>query len=349
MSAGSTGGAGAAGPIVAYSERLGQVTDIEEALVTEFGATIRRVPLWSPDEVREHAADARIVLVGAVEPMDAAALAELRACELLVRRGVGIDNVDVPAATALGLPVAFVPDATVEEVSDHALALLLALERRIVALDRAVSRGDWSRDATVIAASRRGMRRLEELTLGIVGFGRIGQALARKAGSIFGTVVAFDPYATISAEAWPGVDQVDFEGLLERADLISLHAPRTPDNDHLFSSEAFARMRPGAYIVNTSRGGLIDEAALLEAVAAGRLAGAGLDVTEREPLPPDSPLLGEERILVTGHSAASSTSADRELRARAVDAARRALRGERPAAIADLSVFERPDCRLRLG
>lgn len=305
--------------------------------------------LWSAAEVRANASEADAILVGAVEPMDAAALAELARCRILVRRGVGVDNVDVAAATDLGLPVAYVPDASVEEVSDHALALLLALERRVSALDRAVRQGAWTRDATTLAPHRRGMRRLSTLTLGIAGIGRIGAALARKARPIFGALLAYDPYATEHAAAAVGAALVPFDDLLARADAISIHAPHTPETHHLFDERAFARMRAGAYLVNTSRGGLVDEAALAAALGAGRLAGAGLDVTEQEPLAPDSPLLRMESVLFTAHSAAMSESADLDLRRRAVEAAVAALQGRRPAALANPEVLSRPNCRLALA
>jgi D-3-phosphoglycerate dehydrogenase len=334
------------GPVVAYSERLGEITDIERRLERELGAQIRRVSVWSAQDVRDHAADCDAILVGAVEPMDAAALAELKRCRILVRRGAGVDNVDIAAATALGLPVAFVPDATVEEVSDHALALLLAVARRVALLDGAVRGGAWTRDATTLAQYRRGIRRLDSLTLGIIGLGRIGQALTRKSRGLFGSLVAFDPYADEAVATSLGVRLTGFEELLAEADLISLHAPSTPETHHLFDAAAFGRMKPGAGLVNTARGGLVDEVALAAAMREGRLAGAGLDVTETEPLPADSPLLAIDGVLLTAHSAQISETASDELRRRAVDAAIAGLQGRVPAALADRSVLDRADCRL---
>ena len=287
-------------------------------------------------------------MVGAVERLDASALDELKACRLIVRRGVGLDNVDLPAATRAGIPVAFVPDATVEEVSDHALALLLALERRIMALDTAVRGGASQRDPTSLSDARRGIRRFDSLTLGIVGLGRIGAALARKAQPIYGSLVAFDPALT-QKNAPDGVEVVAFRKLLARSDHVSLHTPLTPRTRHLIDGHALADMRAGSYLVNTARGGLIDEDALQAAIEDGHIGGAGLDVTEDEPLAAQSSLLNLPNVLVTGHSALISDGGGVELRRRAVDAIERALGGLRPLWIANPEVFGLPHCRWNLA
>jgi phosphoglycerate dehydrogenase-like enzyme len=158
--------------------------------------------------------------------------------------------------------------------------------------------------------------------------------------------LAFDPYFGSDQGPVEGVSLVPFAELLNRADQISIHTPLTGDSRLLFSAKTLSSMRPGAVLVNTSRGGIVDESALAQALAEGRLAGAGLDVNEIEPLPRNSPLLGSSKVILTGHSAASSVTANDELRRRAVDAVVRALRGELPAAIANPEVLERPDCRL---
>ncbi|MBI2755955.1 MAG: C-terminal binding protein [Chloroflexi bacterium] len=332
--------------IVAYSERLGPITDYERRLERDLDADLRRVPLWSPADVQEFAADADAVIVGAVEPMDAAALASMARCRILVRRGVGVDNVDIEAATRLGIPVAYVPDASVEEVSDHALALLLTLERKISTLHGAVKDGVWGRDTTALIGLRRGIRRFSTLTLGIVGFGRIGQALARKSRSIFGTLVVSDPFASEALAAAHGAALVSFDELLDQADLVSIHSALTPETRHLFGHETFARMKRGAYLVNTARGGLVDEQALVAALTRQHLAGAALDVNEQEPLPEDSALLALPSVLLTGHSAGHSETSSDELRERAVQAAVDALEGRVPAALANPQVLTSQTSRL---
>lgn len=334
-------------PIIAFSERLGAITDHELRLERELGAEIRRVALWSVEEIVANAADADVIIVGAVEPLGASVLRSLPHCRLIVRRGVGYDNVDVAVASELGIPLAYVPDASVEEVSDHALALLLALERKVCALDRAVRDGNWSRDdPAALTAVRKDVRRLSTLTLGIVGFGRIGRALARKAQPLFGRRVASDPYLPRGPASDGDTRMVAFDELVRTADLISVHAPLTEETCHLIDRETLSRMKPTTLLVNTSRGKLVDEAALADALLEGRLAGAALDVNEQEPLNVASPLIALSNVLLTGHSAAHSAQATDELRRRSVEAAILALADKRPPALANPEVMERANCRI---
>jgi D-3-phosphoglycerate dehydrogenase len=277
-----------------------------------------------------------------VEPIDRAALEALTKCRVVVRRGVGIDNVDLAAATDLGIAVAYVPDASVQEVSDHALALLLALERRVVSLDALVHEGRWTKSTADIAAARSGMRRLAELTLGVVGFGRIGRELARKAAPLFARVVVFDPYVANAA----GAELVQLSTLLSHADLISIHAPLTDDTRHMFDDDAFRRMKPGCTLVNTSRGALVDTDALVRALASGAVRAAGLDVTEEDPIGGDSVVLSFDNVILTGHSAASSDASAAEMRATAVAAVADALQGRHPRFVANEAVFDQPTSRL---
>lgn len=336
----------AASDIVLLSERLGAPTSEDRRIESEGLGTLKAAPLWTIDDIRAHGADAAAIILGAVEPFDATALAELPKCRAIIRRGVGYDNVDTTAATALGIVVANVVDASVEEVSDHAMALLFAIERRIGPLDTAVRTGLWRHDPTAIAAIREGIRRISELTLGIVGFGRIGQALARKALGTYGTILAADPYTSPEVAESAGVRLIDLDGLLERSDHISVHAPLGPGTRHLLDAGAFLRLREGAVVVNTSRGGLIDEAALIDALRSGRLAGAGIDVSEREPLPIDDPLMTAPRVLLTGHSALASSTAQVELARRSVDATIALLAGRPPASIVNQAVLASPELRI---
>lgn len=332
-------------PVVILSERLGGV-GVEELRVEAAGGDLRPAPLWNHDEIRDNAADARVVLIGAVEPFDGQALGSLARLEVVVRRGVGHDNVDVEAATRLGILVANVPDASVEEVSDHALALLLAVERRIVPLDRAVHDGIWQRDPGGIAGVRAGMRRLSELTLGVVGYGRIGRALAAKAAAIYARTIVADPVLDGAAAKASGVTLLPLEELLAQADHISLHAPLLGSTRHLINGETLSRVRDGAVVVNTSRGGLVAEPALIATVREGRIR-AALDVSEQEPIPAGDPLLVAEGIVLTGHSAASSETAGRELGRRSVDAVVDVLEGRLPASVVNPEVLTAGSCRVR--
>jgi D-3-phosphoglycerate dehydrogenase / 2-oxoglutarate reductase len=334
------------GRIVAYSTRLGMLSDQEERL--EAVAAVHQVALDTHEAIAQNAALADVVIAGAVEPLDRTAIAGLPHCIGIVRRGVGVDNVDLKAASDHGIVVAYVPDASVEEVSDHALALLLTLARRIEILDRGIRSGMWAVDQAGFARSREPIPRLSSATLGIIGFGRIGQALARKAHGIVGRTKVFDPYRQLSAQLTSGVEMVNFDELVQSADLISLHAPSTPETYHLINAAALGQMRPGVILVNTARGSLIDESALVEALRSGRPSGVGLDVVEQEPMGSDHPLLGFPNVLVTGHSAASSLVASAELRRRSVDAALAILRDTLPDSVANEEVLDSPRLRLRL-
>lgn len=337
--------AGAAQPIVIVSQRLGALGE-EEQRIAQAGADLRSAPLWSADEARANAEDASIIVLGAVEPFDAELLGSLPNLQAVVRRGVGLDNVDVAAATRLGIVVANVPDASVEEVSDHALSLLLAIERAVPWLDRAVRDGLWAKDPSQIQAVRGRARRLAHLTAGVVGLGRIGLAFARKARPIYGELIGSDPLIAPEVAVQHGIRLVQVDELLRHADHVTLHAPLLPSTQHLINRESIATMREGAIVVNTSRGGLVDAEALVEAVTAGMLGGAGLDVTDPEPLPSTSPLLTADRILITAHSAASSTVAAAELARRSVDAAIALALGQRPDSVVNSDVLESPVLRM---
>ena len=334
--------------LVLLSQRLGAITD-EERRIEAAGAELRSVPLWSLDEIRANGAGADLIILGAVEPFDAAALEALPSLRAVIRRGVGHDNVDVEAATRLGILVANVPDASVEEVSDHAFALLLALERRIVPLDAAVHGGRWQHDPSAIAAVRARLRRLSGLTLGIVGFGRIGQALARKARAAYGRLVVADPVIDAATAEGLGGELVPLPELLTTADHISLHAPLLPSTRHLIDEAALRSLRPGAVLVNTSRGGLVDQDAVVRVLTgpeADRIGGIGLDVTDPEPLPEGHPLLVTPGVLLTAHSAATSTIAAVELARRSVDAAVALLEGRLPDSVVNPEVLGTSNLRL---
>jgi len=330
-------------PVVVLSARLGPVGD-EERRIDGAGGVVRSEALWSLEDIRERGADAVVFILGAVEPFDAAAFEALPRCIAVVRRGVGYDNVDVEAATRAGIVVANVPDASVEEVSDHALALLLAIERRVVGLDHAVHDGVWQRDPAGIAAVRSSIRRISELTLGIIGFGRIGRALARKARPLYQRVVVADPVAPAEAARELGAELLPVEDVLTLADHLSLHAPLDPATRHMIDEAALNRLRPGAVLVNTSRGGLIDEGALVRALQEGALL-AGLDVTEHEPFPAGDPLLDAPGLVLTAHSAMMSLTASAELAQRSVDAAIAILEGRRPASIVNPEVLSAANLR----
>ena len=256
-------------------------------------------------------------------PLTARVLRELKRCRGIVRYGVGVDTIDLRAATELGIVVSNVPDYGTEEVSDHALALMLNLTRKIYRADGLVKRGVW--DFTLMKP----VPRLGDLTLGIVGFGRIGSSLARKAEVLGMRIIACDPYMPPSAI--PGyVTILGLEELITTADVVSIHCPLNAETKNLLSAERIVRMKPGAYLVNTARGGIVDEDALARALNEGLLAGVALDVLAVEPIRPDHPLLRQPDFLCTPHMAWHSSQAERDLKRKAAEEIARIVTGQPP-------------------
>jgi D-3-phosphoglycerate dehydrogenase / 2-oxoglutarate reductase len=245
-------------------------------------------------------------------------------CRVISRAGTGLDAIDIPAATARGIWVAYVPDYSVDEVSSHAIALLLAHARGIPKLIEAARAGSWNNQSVVP------LRRLRGQTLGIFGFGRIGQMVAAKAAGLGLEIQAHDRFLTPEQVAAAGARSVDWETLLRTSDYLSLHAPLTADTQKVINAQTLALMKPTAVLINTARGGLIDEPALDEALNAGRLAAAALDVLTVEPPPPDHALLRNSRAMITPHAAWYSEDANIDVRVRAAEEVVRVLSGERP-------------------
>jgi D-3-phosphoglycerate dehydrogenase / 2-oxoglutarate reductase len=295
--------------------------DPERAVLDGHDVELRVLACRTPEEVAAQAGDAD-VLINQYVPVTAAVLDALPRCRLVVRYGVGVDNVDLQAATERGVWVANVPDYGRDEVADHTLALAMALLRGVVALDRSVRDGTWDLEPA------RPLRRLATLTWGVVGCGAIGTAVARRAAGLGMRVLGYD-LSTVRTEA--PIERVPLEGLLAEADLVSLHAALTADTHHLLGAAALARMRPTAHLVNTARGGLVEGAALLAALDAGALAGAALDVLEHEP--PDElgwKLARHPRVVATPHAAWYSEEAFHTLKSEVAREALRVLQGGPP-------------------
>jgi D-3-phosphoglycerate dehydrogenase len=230
---------------------------------------------------------------------------------------------DLDAATAAGIVVTKVPDYCIDEVSDHAMALLLALVRKIPASNAQVHAGRWEMKAVVP------IHRLRGRVLGLVGFGRIPQLVAPKAKAFGLRVIVYDPFVPADVLARERVDQVDFDELLAESDYVSIHTPLLPETRNLFSTEAFGRMKPGAYLINTARGPIVDDQALAKALDAGQLAGAALDVMPTEP-PVGSPLLGRENVIITPHTSFYSEESLLELQRKAAQEVADVLSGKPP-------------------
>jgi D-3-phosphoglycerate dehydrogenase len=241
------------------------------------------------------------------------------------RFGIGVDKVDLEAATSAGIVVTNVPDYCVDEASDHALALLLAVERRIPALDAAVREGRW--DTAAVAGP---VRRLRGRRAGVIGFGRLGRRFAEKAAALGLEICVHDPFVGDAAIESTGATALALDELLATSDAVSLHVPLTRDTRHLLDRRRIFSMPEGAVLVNTSRGGLVDEEALADALRQGRLGGAGLDVFEQEPPGQGNPLLGLQNVVVTSHSSHYSLESGAEMRERAFRNVAEVLAGRPP-------------------
>jgi D-3-phosphoglycerate dehydrogenase len=295
--------------------------DPERSVLDGHDVELRRLQCRTPDEVAAQAGDAD-VLVNQYVPITAEVLDALPRCRLVVRYGVGVDNVDVEAAADRGVWVANVPDYGRDEVADHTLALALSVLRGVVVLDRSVHEGTWDLEPA------RALRRLSTLTWGVVGCGAIGTAVAGRAAGLGMRVLGYDVEGVRSG---PPIERVPLEDLLSGSDLVSLHAALTRDSRQLIGTDELARMRPSSYLVNTARGGLVDGAALLTALDEGALAGAALDVLETEP--PDDlgwRLARHPRVVATPHAAWYSEEAFLTLKTEVAREALRVLEGARP-------------------
>jgi D-3-phosphoglycerate dehydrogenase / 2-oxoglutarate reductase len=295
--------------------------ETEGAILAPFG--VAAIETTSPEAPDFSAALARAdaVLVREAK-IDRAVIERLTRCKVIARYGIGVDNVDLEAARERRIYVANTPGYGVDEVSTHALALLLAVARRIPSRDRAVRAGAWN------SGQDQPMHSLSGRTVGLVGYGRIAREFRKKLEPFVPKrTLVVDPYL---AEDPPGVERVDIATLCAEADLISLHAPLTSDTRHVIGAPELARMRPTTILVNTARGGLVDEAALVDALRDRRLFGAGLDVFEQEPPPADHPLWTLDNVVVSDHTAWYSEASVHELQTRASQEVARVLSGRPP-------------------
>lgn len=250
-------------------------------------------------------------LINQYAPISRKVIDSLQACKVITRYGVGVNTIDLQAATEKGICVANVPDYCMDEVADHALAMILAWTRKIVVSHHAVKNGVWDFKVAQPIARLRGK------TLGLVGFGKIPQALAQKVKPLGLRVIAYDPYVPQVLATENGVKLVTLDELCLAADIVSVHVPLSESTEGLIGAGQFAAMKEGTIVINTSRGPVINERALVEALQVGRIAGAALDVVEHEPISPDHPLLVMENVILTPHVAWYSEEAAAEMRAKA--------------------------------
>ena len=308
--------------LVAVADSVFPNLDLARAVVSRAGAELRLASQPTPEAIVAVARDADALLVTYAK-INADMIREMKKCRIISRFGIGVDNVDLEAATRQGIVVTKVPDYCIDEVSDHAMALLLSLVRKIPFSSARAHAGRWEMPAVTP------IHRLRGTVLGLVGFGRIPQLVAPKAKAFGLRVVAYDPYVPQAVMDLAGVGRVEFAELLKISDYVSIHSPLLPETHHLFSTDVFRQMKPGALIVNTSRGPVVDEAALAAALDAKQIAGAALDVLEQEP-PVSSPLFGRDNVILTPHTSFYSVESLEELQTKAAEEVVRVLSGQPP-------------------
>jgi len=308
--------------LVAVSDSVFPNLELARAVVARVGAELRVSAQPTPEAIVATAKDADGLLVTYAK-ITAEMIRELTKCRIISRFGIGVDNVDLDAATRAGIVVTKVPDYCIDEVSDHAVALLLSLIRKIPFSSARTHAGHWEMKEVVP------IHRMRGTVLGLVGFGRIPQLVAPKARAFGMRVLAHDPYIPSAVMEKAGVIPAEFLELVKKSDYISIHSPLLPETRHMFNAEVFRQMKPGALLVNTARGPIVDEAALAQALDAGQLAGAALDVMEQEP-PVSSPLIGRDNVILTPHTSFYSVESLEDLQTKAAEEVVRVLLGEAP-------------------
>jgi D-3-phosphoglycerate dehydrogenase / 2-oxoglutarate reductase len=311
-------------PIVAAYGHMFPNLDVEREILRR--ADIQLVDANPLADEEFASSGAHGILLGPFKKLDGARLASLTACKGVVRYGIGVDNVDLQAASQRQIVVCNVPDYCIEEVAVHALGCGLALMRALSYWDRSVKSGAWRGGHPPV------LRRPSTCTLGIVGFGQIGRILEDRARRIFGAIKVYDPwYKPAGHELGAHTSFVEnLHEMLREADVVSVHVPLTPDTSDMLDETALRKMKPGAFVINASRGGIVNVPALLRVIRDGHLGGAALDTFVKEPLGKDDELLGEERILLSPHIAWKSEEAEIELRRGAAEEMVRVLTGRAP-------------------
>ena len=308
--------------LVAVSDSVFPNLDPAGAILAKIGAEIRLAKESQPEAILEVARDADALLTTYAK-ITGDMIRQMKNCRIISRFGIGVDNVDIPVATGKGIVVTRVPDYCLDEVSEHAMALLLALARKIPFANSRTHAGTWKMSEVVP------IHRLRGTVLGLVAFGQIPQLVAPKAKAFGMRVVTYDPFVPDDVLSRCAVERVDFDELVKISDFISIHTPLMPATHHLFNADVFSRMKPGAYLVNTARGPIIDEAALAQALDMQQIAGAALDVMEKEP-PGSSALFGRPNVIVTPHTSFYSEESLVDLQTKASEEVVRVLTGQTP-------------------
>jgi len=312
--------------------------ELEMEALGPLGAEIVEIPAGTEDEFVKAARDAD-ALYAKGRRITKRIIDGLEKCKVIALGSVGVDSVDIAAATARGIPVTNVPDTFIEEVADHAMMLILATFRRLVVQDRLVREGRWKEGRPMLLQ----LPRLMGQTLGFIAFGHVARATAVRARAFGVRMLAYDPYVEELVMSQYGVEPASLTELLKRSDIVSMHAPSTPEAHHMLTEEHFRLMKPSALFVNTGRGPTVDEPALTKALQEGWIAGAGLDVLEEEPPAPTNPLLRMDNVILTAHVASASARFDPARRRRVGQEIALVLSGRWPRSCANPSVLERTE------
>ncbi len=297
--------------------------EIEESIVKEHGWRLISGHAGSEEDVIRLAGEADGIVVQ-YAPITGKVLDKLQGCRVISRYGIGVDSIDVQAATERGIPVCNVPDYCFNEVTDHAVALIMGLIRRVMKANTLVKKGEWSLETLIPIPSS------NQCTIGVVGFGGLGRILARKMKALGYPCIASDPFQDEKVFKEDGVKSVSLEELLREADVVTLHAPYSKGTHHMIGEKELAMMKPTAYLVNTSRGKLVDSTAMVAAVKDNQIAGVGLDVLEQEPPDQNNPLLALENVYITPHIAFYSEDSIKRLRAATIESVVEVLSGRVP-------------------
>jgi D-3-phosphoglycerate dehydrogenase len=323
--------------IVTTTPRAGYAFEHERESLDALGAEIIVVPVESAAQFGAAVADADALMMGTGMNATPELIAGLRQCKVIINGGVGVDRIDIDAATKATIPVVNVPDVWLNEVADHAMMLLLATIRKLVYANGITACGGWGE----VYEKLRPVPRIQGKTLGLVAFGNIARNVAKRAQAFGMNVIAFDPYVEADVMAGLGVEKRSLEDLLKQSDFVSAHAPHNRETHHLLSDAQFALMKPSAIFVNTGRGRVVDEPALIKALQERKIAAAALDVTEQEPADKVNPLRAMDNVLLTPHTAYYSDEAYVESRRRVGQEIAAILTGKRPRNCVNPSVLEK--------
>lgn len=334
--------------VVVTSDRYGNETsglELEQELLATFpdlDINLRCAPVQTEDALIEVGQDADVLLVSTREDVTRRVLENIPRVKVISRYGVGLDNVDLDAAAEAGIVVTHYPGYCTSEVADHAMALMLAVNRRIVEMDRDLRQGAWVKLGSATGGIMRGpVPPLRQMTLGIVGFGRIGQAVADRARGFGLKMLVADPYVAPDVVQAAGGELMALDELLSQVDLLTLHSPLTPETRGMVNAERLALMKPDAAIINTARGPIIDLDALADHLVEHPLARAALDVVYPEPLPTDHPLYRLPNVIHTPHAAYYSEQSVITVRTETFNEAMAVLLGQRPRTVANPAVLKK--------